>query len=84
MDRRWRIWRVASIPDISGIRRSISTIAGRCSAACSTASRPVSASPTSTRSGARSDEAAQAVAVDGVVVGDQDADLVGHGQAATG
>ena len=72
--RRARIWRVASIPDISGIRRSISTIAGslrrrqrdRLDAGLRLADE---------REVRRAlDEPAQPVAVDRVIVGDEDAD----------
>ena len=43
------ICRVASMPSISGIRTSISTTSGMCRRACSTASAPVPASPTTSK-----------------------------------
>jgi len=46
------ICRVASIPSIPGIRMSISSTSGLRSAAISTASAPVAASPITSRSGA--------------------------------
>jgi hypothetical protein len=48
------ISRVASMPSSSGMRMSISTTSARWVRAISTASRPVVASPTTSRSGALS------------------------------
>src|SRR4030043_47821 len=47
------IWRIASTPSISGIRRSISTMSGLSSLALFTASTPLVASPTTLKSGSR-------------------------------
>ncbi len=47
----WVIWRVASIPSITGIRTSIKITSGRACRAFCTASAPLPASPTTARPG---------------------------------
>ncbi len=72
------IW-VASMPSMPGIRMSMTTTSGRACRASWTASAPVPASPTTSRSRAVGDEHAQARADQRLVVGEYDPN--GHGIA---
>ena len=79
-----RIRRVASRPSSSGMRMSISTTVGLKRAACWTASRPLRASATTSMSGSRGEQHAEAGADHRLVVGDEHADhasLPGQRQA---
>ena len=64
---------VAASPSIRGIRMSISTTSGRCARTASTTSVPSSASPTTSRSSADSQDHPQPGADQRLVVDDQDA-----------
>ena len=68
------IARVASIPSMTGISRSISTTSGVADRHIATASAPLAAVATSSMSGCARDHAGQPVAQHAVVVGDGDAD----------
>ena len=71
---------MASTPPMVGMRRSISTTSGDSRAAWSRACSPSEASPTTVEARFAVEDAAQAVADDGVVVDDQEADDMGGGR----
>ena len=73
-----QIWRVASMPSSTGMRISISTMSGRCSWLCCTASSPSGCSCDDGDVGLGLEERGEACAYGLLVVGDQSAD---HGAA---
>ena len=72
------------MPSIRGIRRSISTTSGLCSAASASASSPSAAVPTSSMPVEQPEQRAEALADDALVVGEQDADHVAEATARPG
>ena len=69
---------MASIPSMSGMLMSISTMSGLSAIASSMARRPDSARPTTSMSLSKPSSLAEVVAGLGDVVDDEDADLVSH------
>ena len=65
------------MPSIRGIRRSISTTSGLCSAASASASSPSAAVPTSSIPSSSPSSMPEALADDALVVGEQDAAYAG-------
>ena len=76
------IWRVASMPSTFGMRTSISTTSGSCSATRAIASAPSAASPTTSMSSLRVEDHPKAAAHERLVVGDHDLDAHVSGRRA--